>query len=335
MAVKIYTNKKNIDTNNTINTDNNHNINNINNMNKNNIIDAKNINNTSINDINNANNRNNDHVNREYYVYQLQGKRPYMEDRYVAFYINDWDIYGVFDGHGGSSISVWLKENIIKALWPILSPRTKIPHSIMMRLLKKAIFDIDEYLFNKSVLLANSFGFYEGSTLILLLYNRIQKHIYMVNVGDSSACIFNTEYVLCVSKEHYPNEDEEIVRIKNNGHYIEHVKGNYRIDGSLAISRAIGDFYLKINDEKKYMGVDATVSPEPDIKFINISDENQSIYAFVCSDGITEAFTKMNIVGEIIQHVKKNNFKESCTNIVNKAMTISTDNLTLLAIKFN
>ena len=61
-----------------------------------------------------------------YFVSSRQGKRPYNEDRYLCakYHSNirktktrflgfqaEYDLYAVFDGHGGSACSTFLKEN--------------------------------------------------------------------------------------------------------------------------------------------------------------------------------------------------------------------------------
>ena len=83
-----------------------------------------------------------------------------------------------------------------------------------------------------------------GSTLLLSL---IQNGGFTIaNIGDSSAILLkqNGKY-LKLTDEQTPNRDDEFNRIvRNNGLVI--VKDDVaRVDGSIAVSRAIGDIQYK------------------------------------------------------------------------------------------
>jgi len=61
-----------------------------------------------------------------------------------------------------------------------------------------------------------------------------------------------------------------------------------RVSNSLALSRALGDFYLKVDHNKKYMGPSAAVSMIPDVTVVDVSAKKfrgQEIYVFLASDG--------------------------------------------------
>jgi serine/threonine protein phosphatase PrpC len=59
-----------------------------------------------------------------------------------------------------------------------------------------------------------------------------------------------------------------------------------RVSNSLALSRALGDFYLKVDGAGKYMGPSAAVSMIPDVTEIDLNKyRGQEIYIFLASDG--------------------------------------------------
>lgn len=60
----------------------------------------------------------------------------------------------------------------------------------------------------------------------------------------------------------------------------------YRISNSLALSRAFGDFYLKIDQNKNYLGTNAAVSMVPDIQIVDLNQHKGEIMKlFLASDG--------------------------------------------------
>lgn len=48
-----------------------------------------------------------------------------------------------------------------------------------------------------------------------------------------------------LTRDHHPNRDDERFRVENAGGYVLEWGGVPRVNGQLAISRAIGDVYFK------------------------------------------------------------------------------------------
>lgn len=48
-----------------------------------------------------------------------------------------------------------------------------------------------------------------------------------------------------LTKDHHPDRDEERVRVESSGGYVSKWGGVARVNGQLAVSRAIGDVYFK------------------------------------------------------------------------------------------
>lgn len=66
--------------------------------------------------------------------------------------------------------------------------------------------------------------------------------IYCANSGDSRACIYTTKgEVIELSHDHKPDNDGELKRVKAGGGYVE----DGRVQGIIAVSRAIGDWEYK------------------------------------------------------------------------------------------
>lgn len=86
-----------------------------------------------------------------------------------------------------------------------------------------------------------------GTTLCLVLVDITNKKIVCANVGDSRAIMRDVSgKTVELSNDHKPNNLEELTRIRENGGYISNKDGCWRVEGTLATSRALGDYPLKM-----------------------------------------------------------------------------------------
>ena len=84
-----------------------------------------------------------------------------------------------------------------------------------------------------------------GTTANVVLIS--EKEIYCVNSGDSRSVLCRGGKAVGLSEDHKPGNPGELKRIENAGHMVE----DDRVDGNLALSRAIGDFQYKDNEKLK------------------------------------------------------------------------------------
>jgi serine/threonine protein phosphatase PrpC len=87
------------------------------------------------------------------------------------------------------------------------------------------------------------YGADTGATSCVVYTN--DQHIFCANAGDSRAVLFTGSSVVALSEDHKPDNDKELERIKKANHFVE----DSRVDGNLALSRAIGDFQYKDNKD--------------------------------------------------------------------------------------
>jgi protein phosphatase PTC2/3 len=80
-----------------------------------------------------------------------------------------------------------------------------------------------------------------GSTAITVLIR--DNKLYCANAGDSRAIASKNGTLVQLSHDHKPNNPEEMDRIFNAGGWVEF----NRVNGNLALSRALGDFLFKRN----------------------------------------------------------------------------------------
>ena len=80
-----------------------------------------------------------------------------------------------------------------------------------------------------------------GTTAVSILIK--DGKLYCANAGDSRAIGSRNGSLVTLSNDHKPNNPEEMERIYNAGGWVEF----NRVNGNLALSRALGDFLFKRN----------------------------------------------------------------------------------------
>lgn len=86
----------------------------------------------------------------------------------------------------------------------------------------------------------NKFGDTFRCSLISLLPSALTMQLYVANLGDSRAVLCSNGRAVAMSEDHKPNREDERRRIEALGGRVIHY-GTWRVEGILAVSRAIGD----------------------------------------------------------------------------------------------
>uniref|UniRef100_A0A453A245 protein-serine/threonine phosphatase n=1 Tax=Aegilops tauschii subsp. strangulata TaxID=200361 RepID=A0A453A245_AEGTS len=171
------------------------------------------------------------------------------------------NLFGIFDGHGGSRAAEYLKEHLFENL---------MKHPQFMSDTKLAISET--YKKTDSDFLDSEINTHrdDGSTAstAVLLGNQL----YVANVGDSRAVISKSGKAIALSDDHKPNRSDERKRIESAGGIVMWA-GTWRVGGVLAMSRAFGNRLLK-----------QFVVAEPEIQEQEIDDELE--FLILASDGL-------------------------------------------------
>ena len=109
-----------------------------------------------------------------------------------------------------------------------------------------------------------------GSTALCALI-RDQK-VFIANAGDSKAIVVKKDGAIDLTKEHRASNQEEQLRVENMGGFVIVHKSRYLVQGSLQITRSIGD--------QKYKQF---ISCEPDI--VEYSFSKDDLVLVMGSDG--------------------------------------------------
>jgi serine/threonine protein phosphatase PrpC len=175
-------------------------------------------------------------VSTPFVVVQTQGLREYMEDRYVALpgSSKKLAVYGVFDGHGGDGIANHCAEQLGHKIQSN-SNEKNIPKNILESF-SQVDSDYKACTTNDST---------EGTTAVVVVLKG--SELFVGHVGDSKAVLIkNDGSSASLTSDHKPDRSDEKQRIEAAGGDVSCQQGDvFRVNGVLAVSRALGDYYLK------------------------------------------------------------------------------------------
>ncbi|XP_043720275.1 protein phosphatase 2C 50-like isoform X2 [Telopea speciosissima] len=118
-----------------------------------------------------------------------------------------------------------------------------------------------------------------GSTAVVAVI--CSSHIIVANCGDSRAVLCRGKEAVPLSVDHKPNREDEFARIEAAGGKVIQWNG-YRVFGVLAMSRSIGDRYLK-----------PWIIPQPEVKFVPRAKEDECL--ILASDGLWDVMTNEEV----------------------------------------
>ena len=262
-------------------------------------------------------------VRYDYGLFHDIGKRPSFEDTFQI--INSLKVntklskqcsyFAIFDGHSGKQVSKFAELHLHKYIESELSGHVQINLKIMTTVFTTAIQKMDSVIFNKKMP--------SGTTAnMCIIYG---NELYTANVGDSRSVLCRNGRPIALSFDHKPNLKNEQSRIEKNGGFVH----NNRVNGRLAISRAIGDNSFKNNNPTL-----SHVISTPDITYNKLTTEDEFIV--MACDGLWDVMSNKNAVDYIKSRLDKNTDIQTISKeIVYYAINElgSTDNVTCLIIK--
>lgn len=238
-------------------------------------------------------------------VQAAQGLRPYMEDE--NFVSRDGTFVGVYDGHGGSRVSSYLRKTLHVRMAEMAKKKggrqgAEAPVEDIAWALKAAFDKVDAEVLRDAGMAI------EGSTAAVIVLSHTptagaelgeaeeeddgeQRYIVAGNVGDSRAVLSRRGRAIDLTRDHKPNSPEERRRIealggrvKWFGYYDTEGKpvegtGVWRVNGNLAVARAFGDRF-----ERPY------VSGECDVGIWEMEPKEDQ-FIIVASDGLWDVMS--------------------------------------------
>jgi len=267
-------------------------------------------------------------------VFTSEGKRGYQEDRYEMDDKNA--LYGVFDGHGGDKASHYLEKHMKEY---VMNELDTVPDAAgddkYENALKQAFIKIDEKFLEK---LCD-----DGSTACLG-YVAPNGKLYVANAGDTRAIVVCADHsVVEMSKDHKPDVPEERKRIDAALHEVNIITDVYkgkrikiaRVDGMLAVARAIGDGSLKDMKDP----AENAVTCVPEVRNIAVDPAKHRFLVIAC-DGIWDVYSNQEVadivmkeLGELKKPIASDVLSHTAEIIVNTAIEKgSMDNCTVVIV---
>lgn len=274
-----------------------------------------------------------------YGVSAMQGWRISMEDAHAAIldlhakYNGPSDqeptdpaqrlaFFGVYDGHGGDKVALFTGENLHK----IVSKQESFLKGDIEQALKDGFLATDRAILEDPKYEEEVSGC-TASTAI------ISKHkIWVANAGDSRSVLGVKGRAKPLSFDHKPQNEGEKARINAAGGFVDFG----RVNGNLALSRAIGDFEFKKSPE---------LSPEqqivtafPDVTVHEVTDDDE--FLVIACDGIWDCQSSQAVVEFVRRGIAaKQDLYRICENMMDNCLAsnsetggVGCDNMTMTVI---
>ncbi|KAM0837172.1 hypothetical protein ACQ4PT_061838 [Festuca glaucescens] len=233
----------------------------------------------------------------------MQGWRASMEDAHSALLDldNETAFFGVFDGHGGRVVAKFCAKYLHSQVL-----RSEAYSSGDLGTAVHRAFFSQQHICYKIIAKESQQTAYEfngphsdfdgpicGSTACVALVRN--KQLVVANAGDSRCVISRGGQAYNLSRDHKPELVAERERIQKAGGFIR----MGRINGSLNLSRAIGDMEFKQN---KFLPPEKQiVTSNPDINVVELCDDDD--FLVVACDGIWDCMSSQQLVDFIHEHI--------------------------------
>ncbi|CAH1100487.1 unnamed protein product, partial [Psylliodes chrysocephalus] len=225
-------------------------------------------------------------------VCAIKNTRRRMEDRHVivhdlntTFSIQEASpssYYAIFDGHAGHDAAAYSAAHLHQFL-----AENKYFVSNPKQALLDAFCKTDALFIDKCKVEHLS----SGTTAVVALLRPKEKTCYVAWAGDSQALLVNRDRALQLVNPHKPCRMDERERIEKRGGCV--IKwGTWRVNGQLAVSRAIGDPEYK-----------PFVIAVPDIEILPLDGED---FLVLACDGLWDSLSEEAVARAIYSLVMEN-----------------------------
>lgn len=229
----------------------------------------------------------------------LKPESPNQDDFFVVR-VDDWGLYGVFDGHGPYGHDV---SGFVHRTFPFLilaDPEFETdPISAIKKAFRKVQNLLETYSSQSDCLMDCTLS---GTTGTVVLHR--DDNLYVAHVGDSRSILAVKDESCMVegdltandlTKDHKPTDVAERKRIEASGGEVRRLEGDIphrvfvkgRMYPGLAMSRALGDT----------LGAAVGVVCDPDVKIIELDKTGQTEqFVIISTDGVWEFISSQEAI---------------------------------------
>ena len=261
----------------------------------------------------------------------LRGKRPNMEDTHSVVQRDGVACFGIFDGHGGTAASEYLRENLFNTLLEAAGPSSSAAAALgsrggalrgggaagaaeAERCIVAAFRKVDSAYLGATGPMRD-----DGSTATtaIVVDNRI---LYVANTGDSRTVLGKRNGgVVQMSVDHKPGDPGERRRVEAAGGIVLFA-GTWRVGGVLAVSRAFGDRSLK-----------EFIIPDPDVRRHEIDPASDEC-VILATDGLWDVVSNEDAI-KIAREIE--DAERAATRLCEVAYERgSFDNVSVIVVRF-
>ncbi|XP_054396688.1 probable protein phosphatase 1N isoform X2 [Pongo abelii] len=231
-----------------------------------------------------------------------------------------WALFAVLDGHGGARAARFGARHLPSHVLEELGPEPSEPEGVR-EALRRAFLSTDERL--RSLWPRVETG---GSTAVTLLVS--PRFLYLAHCGDSRAVLSRAGAVAFSTEDHRPLRPRERERIHAAGGTIR----RRRVEGSLAVSRALGDFaYKEAPGRPPELQL---VSAEPEVAALARQAEDE--FMLLASDGVWDTVSGAALAGLVASRLRLGLAPELlCAQLLDTCLCKgSLDNMTCILVCF-
>uniref|UniRef100_A0A0A9E386 protein-serine/threonine phosphatase n=1 Tax=Arundo donax TaxID=35708 RepID=A0A0A9E386_ARUDO len=194
-------------------------------------------------------------------------------------------LYGVYDGHGGAEVATYCRERLhvllskeLRRVGKDLGEMSEVDMKEHWdELFSKCFHRLDDEVSGRASRLVDGVEQTRpvapenvGSTAVVVVV--CSSHVVVANCGDSRVVLCRGKEPMPLSIDHKPDRKDERARIEAQGGKVIQWNG-YRVSGILAMSRSIGDRYLK-----------PFIIPKPEITVVPRAKDDDCL--ILASDGL-------------------------------------------------
>ncbi|XP_024031625.1 probable protein phosphatase 2C 2 isoform X1 [Morus notabilis] len=250
---------------------------------------------------------------RDFSLAAKKGRREVMEDGYGVLLDIMGDpkqaFFAVIDGHGGRAATDYVAENlgrnIVKGIEHV---KKEEDHHQIEETIHGGYLATDKGFLSQGV----SSGACAASVLLR------DGHLHVANVGDCRVVLSRKGIAHALTKHHRLTRQDERLRIENSGGFVQCCNGVWRVQGTLAVSRAIGDQHLK-----------EWVISDPEIKSLPLTSDCE--FLILASDGLWDKVDDQEAV-DVVQR-EDSSVVKACKTLVDMSSSRGImDDITVMVI---